>query len=25
VTHRMAQRLELLRRGDRGDVLFFHP
>ena len=24
VTHRVAQRLELLRGGDRGDVLVFH-
>ena len=24
VTHRVAQRLELLRRGDRRDVLLFH-
>jgi len=24
VTHRVAQRLELLRRNDLGDVLLFH-
>jgi len=24
VTHRVAQRLELLHRGNRGDVLLFH-